>query len=223
MKRIMGLFLSLILVFSFSLTALASASANTFEVDGVSITSEKTEDGYTVTRANHKDYYEIVVRKSGSFVMEWEKYDYNDNLIDKKIYDFTPEKNSDIEPYVIGDYQHTICNYEYDIVGGAGNRYEIWQLLRREDSKTRAIHETENNPTYEWCLTWKTHVDDINDTEKELVELAGEDAIFGLVSAYFGMGWVGAYNVLTDIPDALILFEDLVDQMDDADYVWLQI
>lgn len=200
-----------------------------YETEDYTVKAFETNEEYVVV-TYYEDFYEICRRQIDSFVITSEQYDYNGNLITSDVCDYsnfedTTSGNQEISepnPYAVGEYQHTISNYEYDIDGGASGRYEIWTCTRRSDEKVRPVHDT-TSALFERLDHWRTLVNDINDYEKDLGLTAGEAAVGTAIELYFFKSPTAALTFLLGLGDVVEIFEDFDQTIVQADKVFNRI
>lgn len=244
MKKIFCITLATVFMCVFGVTSFAK-SGNIEILNGeqlenaVVLADYKTEDytveafetnGEYVVVAYYEDFYEVCRRQIDSFVITSEKYDYNGNLITSDVCDYTDFGNathdnhemSEPNPYAVGEYQHTICNYEYDIDGGASGRYEIWTCTRRSDEKTRSVHDT-TSALFERLDHWRTLVNYINDYEQDLIFTAGETIVGTAIEIYFLKSPTAALTFLLGAGDVADIFDDFDATIVQADKVFNRI
>ena len=183
-------------------------------------------DGQYVTIADYGSYYEVSRRPVDSYVITLEKYDSDGNIISSEICDYSyleeelaNEEEMEIEPYAIGDYQRTISNYEYEIDGGAGNRYEIWVCIRRENEKVRPVHDT-TSALFERLDHWRTLVNYIDQYEIDLGVSAGQTLAQTVIEVYFLKSPTAAVTLLTGIGEAIDIFGNYDETIQTADRVF---
>ena len=212
MKKIVSMFLALIMLLSMSVTAFAeedTSSPLVFEDDGVEVTVQDNEftNEFIVT-VEYDDRYEVATRNNSTYEIVTQVFDWDGHLLNEFTTDASVMLNLGNIPMVANYYQHTFSNYEYDV--DTSGTYEVWTCTRNRDIKTRT--KIPNTTTAERLIQWEYFVDEINDIELDLILETGvsiasfvitELLTGGLATALAYLeGSVGVIEIMIDLDEA---------------------